>query len=819
MTISSETRRAGPFTGNDSTTSFPFEFKVFDESDLRVVFTDADGVDSDLVLDSDYSVTLNADQNTDPGGTITYPISGAELSTDETLTVVSDISYTQETDITNGGGFYPQIVENALDKLLAQIQQVKEMLDRAPLVSVSSSLADLVFPSPGASQYIRWNAAGTALEAVSSTVSAGAFLQSGTGAVEREANAKMGETISVADFDGFDPTGGSDSTAAVQAAIDYVESLDGGTITELVFPPGAVVDITQVFVTSGKIKLNGNGCQIVQNHDAANSTTVGGAGQYKVSAAIFIKRGAADVEITGFDFTTDDASFPAFASGYGSYFPSIGGQAFTRVNIHHNLFRGGQRRALFTQGGKYLTFEKNYVQNCGITVHVGYTANQLFYDTTTDITGKYSPFAPWIINNVFDGYTSTDVTTCLFLTGAIKFTVCGNKLLNMNEATALRPLMVYCNDYGPYDEDGTARAYIEGDVVGNTIGGTYKDALEVRGLAPNGVATWTGAYEMRVNVERNKITGTGNGIKLQEVYNTKVKRNYVQVTASPLYCDQRIVHVDVTENHLQSTLNGYDDTTIYLGWAVGSGGFTFEKNRVHTPTASVYAMRSVTAATWADINRNYWFFDADGASCRMVVLTIASRLRFNHNTVNVETDTANITALVFTGTGTRSQVEIIGNDTVAVNGTGAATFRFCSVSGFYDVHIDKNTTAGGVVIESCYRVWVDRNNITLPASTAIRGVFVDNSALNARTYVWATGNYVVMPTGLSSPGIGVASYDNATNNTTSKITMNVVIGDSAGALISQTTHGTLEHIGNTIINTGGGGTSVAVTGSASAVAL
>lgn len=629
------------------------------------------------------------------------------------------------------------------------------------------------------------------------------YTPAGTGAEARTVQSVLRETVLVTDF------------GTPQEAIDYAATLDS---SEVVFPAGTY-DVEMLFIDGDNIKLTGHNAIIVQNHDSTNSTEVGGTGQYKVSSAFFIKRGSSNIEITGFTFETDDASFPAYATGYGSYFPSIAGQAFDGLKIHNCRFLGGQRRALFTQGGKHLHFYDNYIENCGITIHVGYSANQLFYDTTTDIAGKYSPYAPYIVNNIFNGYSSTAVTTCLFLTGAIKFTVRDNKIINMNEATALRPLMIYSNDYGPYDEDGTARAYIEGDVVNNVIQGTYKDALEVRGLSPNGVSTWTSNYEMRVNVQGNKIVGTGNGIKLQEVYNTKVRGNYVYVSASPLYCDQRIVHVDIRENLLQSVTNGYDDTTIYLGWGAGSGGFTFEQNRVITPTGSVYAMRSVTIATNVDVNRNYFFFDADGSSCRPIVLTIANRGRFNGNTFNIETNTANITCLVLTGSGTRAQLEVIGNDAFAINGTGASSFRFCSFSSFYDVYLERNTTGGGCIIESSYRVRASRNTVVVPSSGSIRGIFIDNSALNAKSYAWVDSNHIVMPTGLNNPGIGIASYNNSTNNTLSKVTMNYVEGDSAGALITQTTHGTVEHLGNTVVNTGGGGTSIAVTGSATATAL
>lgn len=137
MTISSTTRKAGPFDGNGVTTSFPFTFKVFAKSDLEVVRTMPSGIEKTLVLDSDYSVTLNGDQDANPGGTITYPVSGTPLPTGWRLTAVGDIDNLQPTDITNGGGFYPQVIENALDRVTMLIQQLDEEVDRTIRIAVS----------------------------------------------------------------------------------------------------------------------------------------------------------------------------------------------------------------------------------------------------------------------------------------------------------------------------------------------------------------------------------------------------------------------------------------------------------------------------------------------------------------------------------------------------------------------------------------------------------------------------------------------------------------------------------------------------------
>lgn len=147
MTISSSTRKAGPFDGNDSTTAFPFTFKVFAKTDITVTLTSSAGVESTLVLDSDYSVALNADQDVSPGGTVTYPISGDELATGEKLTLSGDLAELQPTALTNGGGFFPRVIEYALDRLVIFAQQLREEANRSIKFPVSDGSLTVELPT------------------------------------------------------------------------------------------------------------------------------------------------------------------------------------------------------------------------------------------------------------------------------------------------------------------------------------------------------------------------------------------------------------------------------------------------------------------------------------------------------------------------------------------------------------------------------------------------------------------------------------------------------------------------------------------------
>jgi hypothetical protein len=172
MTLPATTRRAGPFEGNDATTTFPFTFKVFATDELVVYLTSTTGVETVLTLDSDYSVTLNGDQTADPGGDITYPLSGDPLATGELLTAIGGLPYDQTLDIPDGGNFDPLAMENALDRIEMQIQQLAETMTRALILPVSADDQSFELPAGVPFDLIGWDEDGLTL--VNYTPGAGA---------------------------------------------------------------------------------------------------------------------------------------------------------------------------------------------------------------------------------------------------------------------------------------------------------------------------------------------------------------------------------------------------------------------------------------------------------------------------------------------------------------------------------------------------------------------------------------------------------------------------------------------------------------------
>lgn len=233
MTVSSTNRRAGPFTGNGVTTAFPFAFRMLDVGDLLVVTrVIATGVEETLVQGVDYTATLNPDQDASPGGTATLV---AALPASKVIVLTSDVPLLQETIFTNLGGFYPEVLNDALDRLTIFTQQLDDENNRALKVSVTSAVdGDIV---PVANGLLRWNGDGTALITVPI-----ADLQSENFYATSYADVFTGDGVTTVFALTADPVVISNMDVAVAGATKYPTTdytLAGGSITFAVAPANA----------------------------------------------------------------------------------------------------------------------------------------------------------------------------------------------------------------------------------------------------------------------------------------------------------------------------------------------------------------------------------------------------------------------------------------------------------------------------------------------------------------------------------------------------------------------------------------------------
>lgn len=136
MSISSTTSVVR-YTGNNTTPTYSYTFKIFAEGDLLVTSMDTSNVETVLALTTDYTVSGEGDSG---GGSIT--LVAGNLATGYILTIrrVNDI--VQETDIRNQGAYYPAVVEDQLDKMVMIDQQQQNEIDRSVKLPESTAVAD-----------------------------------------------------------------------------------------------------------------------------------------------------------------------------------------------------------------------------------------------------------------------------------------------------------------------------------------------------------------------------------------------------------------------------------------------------------------------------------------------------------------------------------------------------------------------------------------------------------------------------------------------------------------------------------------------------
>lgn len=177
MTVSTTTSTI-TYSGNGATTLFTFPFIGVAAADIEVLYTNASGVVTTLNPVT-YTLVLNA---ASPGslwgigGSVTYPISGTPILAGTTITINRILPYTQTISISNQGGFYPQVVEQALDKLELQIQQVNTDADSA-LSQLANFSVDVTAAAASAS-----SAAASASSAAASAASAAGYASTPTSA-------------------------------------------------------------------------------------------------------------------------------------------------------------------------------------------------------------------------------------------------------------------------------------------------------------------------------------------------------------------------------------------------------------------------------------------------------------------------------------------------------------------------------------------------------------------------------------------------------------------------------------------------------------
>lgn len=133
MTVSSTTSSI-IYVGDGLTTEFDVPFRFLEDSDLQLSIQATDGTVTNLVLNSDYTVS---GANEDNGGKV-YLVN--PVGDQAKLSILRIMDMLQETDYRENERFPAESHERALDKLTFEAQQLQAQLDRAITVDVFSDI-------------------------------------------------------------------------------------------------------------------------------------------------------------------------------------------------------------------------------------------------------------------------------------------------------------------------------------------------------------------------------------------------------------------------------------------------------------------------------------------------------------------------------------------------------------------------------------------------------------------------------------------------------------------------------------------------------
>ena len=115
------------YTGNGSTTSFPYPFAIFDDTDM-VVYV------GDDIIETGYTVTGAGETE---GGAVVFdtaPADGAKI------TLLRNVPIERLTDFQEGGTFRPKNINDELDRQTAFAQQIQEKVDRTLILPPTTEI-------------------------------------------------------------------------------------------------------------------------------------------------------------------------------------------------------------------------------------------------------------------------------------------------------------------------------------------------------------------------------------------------------------------------------------------------------------------------------------------------------------------------------------------------------------------------------------------------------------------------------------------------------------------------------------------------------
>lgn len=128
--------------GNSVTTVFPYTFRIPEASMARVWLRDwtTKAVTNVLIPGTDFTITGTTVENVN-GGNVT--LLGAPIANTKEVFIFRSVPYTQDLDLLNQGGYFPNSMEYQLDKIVFQLIQLHEASNRSLRAPLGETLGDL----------------------------------------------------------------------------------------------------------------------------------------------------------------------------------------------------------------------------------------------------------------------------------------------------------------------------------------------------------------------------------------------------------------------------------------------------------------------------------------------------------------------------------------------------------------------------------------------------------------------------------------------------------------------------------------------------
>ena len=140
MTISSTTVK-NSYSGDGTTATFTYNFKIFQDSDIQVIIRSANGTETIKTITTHYTVT---DAGVASGGTVVFTAGNIPTNT-ETVVLRRNIPQTQAIDYIANDPFPAESHEEGLDRATMAIQQIQEEVTRSLKLSKTNTMTSTEF--------------------------------------------------------------------------------------------------------------------------------------------------------------------------------------------------------------------------------------------------------------------------------------------------------------------------------------------------------------------------------------------------------------------------------------------------------------------------------------------------------------------------------------------------------------------------------------------------------------------------------------------------------------------------------------------------